>query len=334
MLTKPFGFEFEGRRYAGLLDLPGGDTAKGLVLLVHGSGRTDVASGSAYKTLRTRLTGLGFAVYAYDKAGNGNSEGEYNSEQPVQNSAEEALAAVSELRRQDVAGADYLGLWGISRAGWIVPLMLSQDPSLAFWISVSGPGPLSNMEYLLASNWQLRGYAPAQIATLLTEWKRGFEIQRSGGSYADYVAATPSLLEDPLVLKLRGEYTKARFQSYQQFLKDNPPIIDKATGLMVFVQDLEARLQAVRIPVLAIFGEKDTQVDWRASAALYKETMGVNAALTVHTLKDCNHFMLICEDCGYGDQLEKVRRTDTGEVCPGFYSSISAFLSALDPTGR
>ncbi|NQX94762.1 MAG: hypothetical protein HRT64_07585, partial [Erythrobacter sp.] len=191
MITRELTFQFEGRTYSGLLDTPASGEADGLVLLISGSGRTRVASGNSYVSVRELLNRHNLATYNYDKAGNGKSEGEYNSEQPVENSADEALAAIAELRAQGVPGADRIGLWGISRAGWINPLIISKDPSIAFWISVSGPGPLSNMGYLFEANWKLRGYAPERIAQLLGEWKAGFEIQRTGGSYADYVAATP-----------------------------------------------------------------------------------------------------------------------------------------------
>jgi hypothetical protein len=66
------------------------------------------------------------------------SEGTYDHNQSVQSGAREVLAAIGELKRRNVAGSDHIGLWGISRAGWICPLVIEKVPSVAFWISVSG----------------------------------------------------------------------------------------------------------------------------------------------------------------------------------------------------
>jgi len=47
---------------------------------------------------------------------------------------------------------------------------------------------------------------------------------------------------------------------------------------------------------MAIFGEKDTNVDWRKTVALYRETTGsaVGADLTIRTFPDGNHGIMQC----------------------------------------
>ncbi|MEO1336519.1 MAG: alpha/beta fold hydrolase [Myxococcota bacterium] len=326
--TEVLTFDFEDKTLSGLLDTPRNKEAQGLVVLVPGSGRTYVHPGRANLEMRSHFTRAGFSVYAYDKPGCGQSEGKFDNEQTVENSSQELLAAVRMLRKRGTPGSHNLGMWGISRAGWIVPLALSKDPTIAFWISVSGPTHLSNMRYLLESNWRLAGKSEAQIRILSDEWLRGGIIQRSGGTYEEYVSATPTLAEDPFIKKLRGSYTKDRFLSYQRWLLNNRPTFDAKSQLMVFVPGFEAVLRSVQAPVLAIFGEGDSQVDWRATKALYERTLSPSTTIDIHTIPRCGHMMQPCEKCAFGGpQTKGVRKNGLGAACPGFYEAMTAWMT-------
>src|SRR5258708_33048197 len=90
-------------------------------------------------------------------------------------------------------GSQKVGLWGISRAGWIAPLAITQDPKIAFWISVSGTDDKENFPYLLESNLRIEGRTEAEIKLLLSEWRHGFEITSRGGTFEDYLAAAETL---------------------------------------------------------------------------------------------------------------------------------------------
>lgn len=64
--------------------------------------------------------------------------GEFDINQPVDSSAEEVVSAIHALRKKKEGGSERIGLWGVSRAGWIAPLVIKQEPSVKFLISVSG----------------------------------------------------------------------------------------------------------------------------------------------------------------------------------------------------
>ncbi|MEL6134309.1 MAG: alpha/beta hydrolase, partial [Bacteroidota bacterium] len=171
LMSRPFQFQFEGRTYAGILDVPHGSEAKSLMVLVPGSGKTYMASGEWNYTLRTTLNQLGIATFAYDKAGCGDSEGEFDYNQTVENSGDELVAAVQALQTQQAPGSQNIGLWGISRAGWICPLAIAKEPAINYWISVSGPNHLDNMYHLLTTNWAIEGRSQEEVETLGKEWK-------------------------------------------------------------------------------------------------------------------------------------------------------------------
>jgi hypothetical protein len=56
-----------------------------------------------------------------------------------------------------------IGLWGISRAGWIAPLAMAQHPGIGFWISVSGTDDKENFPYFIESNFRIEGRSEVQI---------------------------------------------------------------------------------------------------------------------------------------------------------------------------
>ncbi|MEO0470761.1 MAG: alpha/beta hydrolase, partial [Bacteroidota bacterium] len=118
-----FEFEYHDIRYTGRLELTK-QKAKGLIVLIPGHGPTDFVEGEDYRELRNAFTESGFTVCFWDKAGCGKSEGVYDHNQSIENSAKEALAAISKIKRLNVPGSDQIGLWGISRAGWICPLII------------------------------------------------------------------------------------------------------------------------------------------------------------------------------------------------------------------
>ncbi len=147
--TEEFTFQSSGVKLNGIINRPKTMEATSMVIIVHGYGRTNVVKDNGYHELRSRLTSRGISVLVWDKPGCGKSEGEFDINQPVGSSADEVVSAIHALRQKEEAGSDQIGLWGVSRAGWIAPLVIQQEPSVKFWISVSGTDAFENWGYLL-----------------------------------------------------------------------------------------------------------------------------------------------------------------------------------------
>ncbi len=65
--SKAFQFSFEGRKYSGLIDIPS-VTPKSLIVLIPGSGPTNMLGGDEYfKNLREFFLQIGLSVTVYDK---------------------------------------------------------------------------------------------------------------------------------------------------------------------------------------------------------------------------------------------------------------------------
>ncbi len=316
--TEPFEFTSNGKKLSGFLDVPSQTAASGLIIFVHGYGSTNVVEGNWWYNFRVEFAQLGFSFLIWDKPGCGTSEGDFDINQPVASSANEVVDAIKALRLRNVPGSENVGLWGISRAGWIAPLAISKDPTIAFWISVSGTDDKENFKYLLRENFLIEGRSAEETEALVAEWQKSFDILRLGGSYADYLAADENLRNDSFYQYLTN-YVKpldeVSFRREQEKFRSGEINVDEETGLMVYVPEFEKILNAINCPVLAIFGEKDTNVDWRKTMRLYQKTIGKTpgANLTIKTFPDGNHVIRKSETGGIREMNQAINSAPYSE---------------------
>jgi dienelactone hydrolase len=129
-------------RLAYTLDLPTGTGPFPAVVMGHGSGQ---ATRHQMGSLAGRLVDAGFAVLRYDKRGVGDSGGVYegagvaNSERVFPILAGDMLAGVEFLETRGDVDPARIGLFGVSQAGWIIPLAASRSSDVKFMILVVGP---------------------------------------------------------------------------------------------------------------------------------------------------------------------------------------------------
>ena len=327
MRTDTLRFNFEGKRFVGFLDQPDKGNARALVVIVPGSGRSNVVLGNTYKTLRSRLTGMGLGVVLWDKAGCGKSEGEFNEGQSVYNSAAEVIAAMQHVQAQKIPGSEKIGLWGISRAGWICPLVIEKFP-VTFWISVSGTDEKETFAYLLEKNIGIESGSTENGKALAKEWVEGLRVARNGGSFETYLKTTERLRQDSFYIALTGGTRSP--ENYREWVTDlistrHP--YDEESGLMIYVTGFEEILKKINCPVLALFGEKDSQVDWQRTLELYKKTLGNHPSgiFSYKVLPDCNHNMLQCKSGAYREKLKEAK------TCEGYYETMLNWLSEKVP---
>lgn len=196
-----FNFEFEGVSMNGILNVPEHDDTKGIVLIVHGSGQTNAIEQEWHYDVRQAILRSGYATYMWDKMGCGQSGGSFDYNQSVENSALEVIAAINTLKEKKISGSENIGLWGISRAGWINPIVINQYKDIRFWISVSGVDEKENFKYLLEQNLRINGHPKDSVDLIVDEWLKGMKITHSGGSFEAYQSATENLGMNPFWLR-------------------------------------------------------------------------------------------------------------------------------------
>lgn len=326
MKTDTLSFVSDGKKLHGLLDMPIGKTPSSLVILIQGSGQSNIDDNGYYKNLRSNFVQKGVACYIWDKPGCGKSEGQFDYNQTIESSAHEAIAAIEELKHENIKGSKHIGLWGISRAGWICPLIIQQYPSISYWISVSGTDDKENFAYLLESNFRILGKSEDEIKVLVGEWFRGGELFRSGGTPEQFLAATQHLQKDSFCIKNLGygTFSPDEYLKNQEKARKETYTFDKETGLMIYVPNFKDILAKVHCPVLAIFGENDCNVDWRKTMVLYNESIGnnKNADLTIKSFLKCNHSIMKCKTGAINEDLKEWN----WQQCDGYFDTMLTWL--------
>ncbi|MCG8332282.1 MAG: alpha/beta hydrolase [Chitinophagales bacterium] len=328
--SEPFEFQFEDKTLRGLIEKPKNQESKAIIIIMPGYGRTDFIEGNWYFTLRDKLVASGLTVCFWDKMGCGNSDGEFNAQQPVENSANEAIAAIQEIKRLKISGYEKIGFWGISRAGWIVPLINEQYP-IDFWISVSGTDDKENFGYLLKSNLIIAGKKEEEADQLYEAWMLGHKIFSLHGNYKKYLNAIQPLRQDSTSRKLFGytNHSKPNRKDRKKYLENrrlytSKGYFDTQSGLWVYLDDFDKILLNINCPVLALFGANDSQVDWRKTKKLYEETIDRNpmSELTVKVFENCNHNLQKCVTCGWHEDLSALK----WQACDNYYETMEEWL--------
>ncbi len=147
-----------------------------------------------------------------------------------------------------------------------------------------------------------------------------------GGTFEEYRAATQTLRRDPFMVFLSGgkDEDEASFLGEQKRFLRGTFQVDEASGLMIYVPHFEQMLAQVNLPVLAIFGEKDRNVNWRNTVALYSKTIGENpkASLTIRTFPDGNHNLQQAQTGG----LREMMQMSEHHASAGYYEEMADWL--------
>ena len=127
---------------AGNLFVPAGEGPFPAIVIVHGAGKY---TSQDYKYLSFFFVNQGFATLTYDKRGVGASGGSYmmvgveGGEEVLENLAGDAIAGVEFLKSDKQIDPNKIGFFGISQAGWIIPIAASKSSDIAFITLYSGP---------------------------------------------------------------------------------------------------------------------------------------------------------------------------------------------------
>lgn len=285
-------FAADGVELAGTLTLPEGDGPFPAVVLVSGSGAQDrdgeIMGHRPFLVLADHLTRRGIAVLRTDDRGVGGSQGNLAAA-TSSDLAGDALAAVHYLRQRPEVAWRRIGLLGHSEGALVAPLAASRSSDVRFLILLAAPGvpgrqllPLQTREIALATGAP-EGTVERQVALLEEgldlvvsgapdeEVRRGlFEVARrqlelAGGRPGD--AVTDATLSQEVELMLTPWF---RF-----FLTYDP----------------RQALRRIDVPVLALQGELDLQVDPdqnlpQVSAAL---AQAGDEDVTIRRLPGLNH---------------------------------------------
>jgi pimeloyl-ACP methyl ester carboxylesterase len=120
----PVTFDSVGTRMNGMLiEPPGADSKRPLVVMVHGSERNSPIGG----VYGYAMAAQGMSVFVYDKRGTGGSAGEYT--QNFELLAVDAARALDTARGMTAGRHGRAGFYGGSQGGWVAPLAAARTRS-------------------------------------------------------------------------------------------------------------------------------------------------------------------------------------------------------------
>jgi pimeloyl-ACP methyl ester carboxylesterase len=286
--TQPFEFVDGENVLRGFIDFPKRSGPHAAVLIIHGSGKTDVFHGGgfyygSYEQLRNTFRDAGLATVVWDKPGNGCSTGSYAPGIPLRQRAHEATLALRALKLRSDIDPARMGLWALSQGGWVAPMAAVQTNDVNFLVLVSGPGRdvPGLTEYQALARLKAQGIGDMELETAAAHMRRALAIMRAGGPIESYVKAVEPLQRYP-VLREFGitEGTPEDYRFWQN-------VVD-------FQYRPDTALRELRQPVLAIFGDRDDVVNWRESIHVYREAFrsGGNGDVTIKVFRDADHELM------------------------------------------
>jgi hypothetical protein len=281
-------------KLAGTLTLPEGKGPFPAVLLITGSGpqnRDEELMGhQPFLVMADYLSRRGIAVLRVDDRGVGKSTGDFGAA-TSRDFAADAVAGVNFLKSRKDINPRQIGLVGHSEGGLIAPLAGTQSKDVAFMVLMAGPGVTGETiiqrqtELIMKAN----GTAPEGIRSAVDLQARLFEILRQE---PDAVRAEEKMTE--AVQQATAAMTDAQKQA-GGLGGEGPRMLAKRLNTPWFrfflTYDPKPTLRQVKVPVLALNGEKDLQVtpkeNLAAIAAALKE--GGNRQVQTRELPGLNH---------------------------------------------
>lgn len=303
---------------SGLLVKPNSEPPYPVVILVHGDGPWDCRGFGFYQFLWKAFTDAGFACLSWDKPGVGNSKGKYNRNKLMEERAEVVLAGIDYLKNRSDIDKKFIGLWGISQAGWVMPLAISKSKDISFMIAVScaGENSIEQSAYLLKQQLICEGLLEDEATKYATLFKK----RSYAKNYEEYLEYAKPISEQSYIkatLKWGGIISEKNFVPYSG--TDNN-----------FYLDPTSLLESIKFPVLLIFGEKDSQVNIKQSEKAYRQalTKAGNNHFTTKIFPNADHTITISET-GCMKESDERQAKNKIEVAPGYLELMRDWLKEL-----
>ena len=230
-----------------------------------------------------RMLKAGYATFAWDKPGTGASTGEFSRKGLFDERTQIVLDAIKVLKNHPSIQPEMIGLWGISQAGYVMPLVLEQSQDVAFMIAVSCPGEsgMKQGAYLLSSQALHEGMSEEE-AKRFEETLEGVE---GAQTYEEYVKAEANqvLNENVSGLDVTQEYTdlESRLRNLEKAELQLTAIMDQAWETED-VLSVYNRLVDVQEQIELIKGQMKY---YEQSAALSAISISIQANEAVQPLK-------------------------------------------------
>lgn len=270
-------------------------------VLITGSGPQDrdeaLMGHQPFLVLADHLSRHGIAVLRCDDRGFAKSTGVFGAA-TSRDFAVDAEASAAFLRARPGIDPKRVGLIGHSEGGLIAPMVAASDPKIAFIVMLAGPGVPDRqlMAAQRAAVARVMGIPAEQMARSEAVMTQIEDVDIAAKSQAEALGKIEALLATlqpappPAMLKIQARELSSDW--YRTFIAYDP----------------RPTLEKLRIPVLALGGDKDVQVVASQNLPAIRAALKDDPDATVTELPGLNHLFQTAET---GSPLEYARITET-----------------------
>ena len=271
---------------AGTLTLPEGTGPFPAVLLITGTGGQDrdesVLGHRPFLVLADALTRAGTAVLRVDDRGVGGSAGSV-ADATYDDLVGDIRAGLAFLRGRGEVDPARTGLVGHSEGGYLAPLVAQRAPDeVGFAVLIAGPA-VSGEEVLVEQNRLLlaaSGETPQQVDEQVAFVRELCRLLRARDD-----DAARALIRD----RARAQAATLPPEQRAAAEQDQIPVDEALRSFVTY--DPAPALQALRVPVLAVYGGKDLQVPPAQSEPVLRALLDGHPDATIRTFDGLNHLM-------------------------------------------
>ncbi len=291
---------------AGTLATPNNLKTFPVVVLITGSGQTDrdetLFGIKFFKTISDHLASNGIGVLRYDDRGGNASKGPKTANSTQTEMASDAAAAVNYLRKTHKF--KNIGIIGHSEGGGLAPMVASKF--IKFIISLSGPAVLGS-DVLVKQNeviYKSLGADPQKVDDYIKYYFEPLtKLSKQTLDSVSYVNLVAQIIDN-----YHATDKDIPFVFMTSTNKANLGMIENQLNGTWFKSmlstDYTAYWEKLRIPALALFAEKDVQVDATLNIRALEKLNKKN--IQIKTLASHNHLYQVA-NTGKTDEYAKLK---------------------------
>lgn len=300
------------------LTKPKGEGKFSVVLMITGSGPQDrdetIGMHKPFLVIADYLTNHGIAVLRIDDRGVGKSSGDFRAATSA-DFATDVMAGINYLKTRKDIDTTKIGLIGHSEGGLIAPYVAALRKDVAFIVLLAGPavGGKQTMYYQavekpLSKESEHDRNAYGQLYNKMLEIALNDEAGKDiltyvRNTYFDWKKQQP---DSTLKALLHGS-DEAVITSFSTGFSD----LKRAWWQFFLTYDITKDLGKIKIPVLALYGEKDEQVDPKANLIAIRKILKQNGNqnFKVYEVPGVNHLFQHCKVCGSVEEYLALEET-------------------------
>lgn len=300
---------------SGTLTMPTGPGPFPAVVLISGSGPQDrnsaIAGHRPFLVVADYLTRRGIAVLRHDDRGCNRSGGNFRGATTA-DFASDAEAAWEFLARQPRIDPSRIGLCGHSEGGIAAPMAAARNPKVAFLVLMAGTGIPGERLILMQVEALARSRGAGEEA-VGKEVRLNEKILGVLKTQEDAQSAEKEMKRIALeaLTQMSAAEKKELNESEEGEIADiKSTVADLAWNRFLISYDPAVSLRRVHCPVLALAGEKDTQVDANANLPAIAKALkeGGNHHVETAKLPGLNHLFQTAQS-GHPREYGKIEET-------------------------